>query len=102
MPRTERERQKAARKEWLPGGRAWPLACEPRTVRRALGFAVVVGSLLIAINYGDRLLTASLDERAWLKMALTVLVPYCVSTLSTVGARLDAERTHLDSAADRA
>jgi hypothetical protein len=72
--------------------RALQLALEPRVVRRALGFAVVVGSILIAINHGDALLAGELDSRRWLKMGLTVLVPYCVSTLSSIAAKLDSER----------
>jgi hypothetical protein len=72
--------------------RALQLALEPRVVRRALGFAVVVGSILIAINHGDALLAGELDSRRWLKMGLTVLVPYCVSTLSSVATKLDSER----------
>lgn len=72
--------------------RYWELATQRRVVRRALGFAVVVGSVLIAINHGDAILAGDVDARRWLKMGLTVLVPYCVSTLSSVGAALDAER----------
>ena len=72
--------------------RYWELATQRRVVRRALGFGVVVGSVLIAINHGDAILAGDVDARRWLKMGLTVLVPYCVSTLSSVGAALDAER----------
>jgi len=72
--------------------RYWELATQRRVVRRALGFAVVVGSVLIAINHGDAIAAGDVDARRWLKMGLTVLVPYCVSTLSSVGAALDAER----------
>lgn len=72
--------------------RAVQLALERRVVRRALGFALVVGSILIAINHGDALLRFDVDARRALKMGLTVLVPYCVSTLSSVGAMLDGER----------
>ena len=68
------------------------LSLEGRVVRRALGFAVVVGSVLIAINHGDALLAGQLDGRRALKMGLTVLVPYCVSTLLSVAARLESER----------
>jgi len=81
------------------GGRAWSLAFDPRIVRRAVGFAVVVGTILILINHGDSLLAGSIDGRRLLKMALTVLVPYCVSTLSSVAGRLEAERADLDRGA---
>ena len=55
-------------------------------MRRALGYAVVVGAILIAINHGDALLRGEVDGVRALKMGLTVLVPYVVSTLSSVQA----------------
>ncbi len=71
------------------GTRLWlAVACEPAIVRRALKFAVVVGAILISINHGDAILAGDVDRRRLLKMALTVLVPYTVSTLSSVGATL--------------
>ena len=60
------------------------LAFEAGVVRRALAFAVVVGSVLIVINHGDAILTGDVGPGRWLKMGLTVLVPYVVSTLSSV------------------
>lgn len=62
------------------------LALRPSTVRRALKYAVVVGLILISINHGDALLRGELDAGRVFKMALTVFVPYVVSTLSSVGA----------------
>ncbi|MCZ6465550.1 MAG: nitrate/nitrite transporter NrtS [Proteobacteria bacterium] len=73
------------------------LASRPRVVRRALGFAVVVGAILIAINHGDALARGELDATRLLQMALTVLVPYCVSTLSSVGALREAVRERPDA-----
>ena len=72
------------------------LAGRPPVVRRALGFAVVVGAILIAINHGDALARGELDTTRLLKMGLTVLVPYCVSTLSSVGALREALRERQD------
>jgi hypothetical protein len=62
------------------------LAFQPSVVRRACGYALVVGAILIAINHGDAILAGALDATRWWKMGLTVLVPYTVSTLSSVGA----------------
>lgn len=62
------------------------LAFEPAVVRRALLFAVIVGPILIAINHGDGLLRGQLGAERWLKMGLTMLVPYLVSTISSVAA----------------
>ena len=53
---------------------------------RALKYAIVVGAILIAINHGDALLRGDLDAVRLFRMALTVAVPYCVSTASSVEA----------------
>ncbi len=60
------------------------IAREPTVVRWALHIALSVGTLLIAINHGDALLHGDLGVPRLAKMALTVLVPYCVSTFSSV------------------
>jgi hypothetical protein len=72
--------------EWLT------VACERGVVLRACKYAVVVGAVLIAINHGDALLAGDVDLRRLLRMGLTVLVPYVVSTLSSVGATLALRR----------
>jgi len=72
----------------LPACPTWfRLAFQPSVVRRALGYAVVVGALLIAINHGDAILAGAVDGKRLLKMALTIVVPYMVSTASSVGAQ---------------
>jgi hypothetical protein len=67
-------------REWLE------IATRAGVVRRALAYAVIVGIVLIAINHGDALVRGELDPGRLLKMGLTVLVPYTVSTLSSVAA----------------
>lgn len=66
--------------EWLR------LARQGQVVRRALMYAVIVGAILITINHGDAILAGEIGTGRALKMGLTVLVPYAVSTLSSVGA----------------
>ena len=73
-------------REWLS------IACERSVVLRASKYAVVVGAVLITINHGDALLAGELGPGRLLKMSLTVLVPYVVSTLSSVGATLALRR----------
>ena len=68
------------------------MAMRGSVVRRALCYAVVVGAILIAINHGDAILAGSVDGQRVAKMLLTLLVPYCVSTLSSVGALRTAMR----------
>ena len=67
--------------------RSWlRLALTPSVVRRGMAYAVIVGAVLILINHGDALLRGEVSAgRAW-RMGLTLLVPYAVSTLSSVGA----------------
>jgi hypothetical protein len=66
------------------------VAFQPSVVRRACGYALVVGAILIVINHGDAILAGEVDATRWWKMGLTVLVPYTVSTLSSVGAMRQA------------
>lgn len=54
-------------------------------VSRALVYALGVGALLILINHGDALLAGDISIGRILKMVLTISVPYCVSTASSVG-----------------
>ena len=68
------------------------LATSRRVVRRALGYALVVGAILIGINHGDALLAGELDRTRLFKMGLTIIVPYLVSTFSSVGAMKGARR----------
>ena len=52
--------------------------------------AIVVGSILNLINQGDALLAGkSMD---WLKLLLTYVVPYCVTTYGAVSFRIAAGR----------
>ncbi len=67
------------------------LASSRPVVVRALAYAVGVGAILIAINHADALLRGDVDTTRLLKMGLTLLVPYCVSTASSVGALRQAE-----------
>jgi hypothetical protein len=67
--------------------REWfTLATRPSVIRRSLKYAVVVGAVLIAINHGDAVFRGDVDVVRMGRMGLTVLVPYLVSTLSSVGA----------------
>jgi len=70
-----------------PASRSWlATAREPAVVRRSARVAAVVGTLLVAINYGDRALAGDLGPADWAKMFLTYLVPYGVATYAAVQA----------------
>jgi len=68
------------------------IATRPAVVRRALKYAIIVGTVLIAINHGDAILRGDVSIDRLLRMGLTTLVPYAVSTLSSVEALRSAER----------
>ena len=66
--------------DWL-----W-VAFQPSVLHRGLLYAVVVGAVLVGINHGDAILHGDVDDRGLLRIALTIVVPYLVSTFSSVGA----------------
>jgi hypothetical protein len=68
--------------EWLQ------LAMRRDIVSRSRKVAILVGTILVAINYGDKLVTGSVVPVEWAKMVLTYCVPYCVSTYASVSAVL--------------
>lgn len=78
-------------------------ALERGTVATSAKVALIVGSILALINYGDRILLYG-DMRAldWFKLAVTYCVPYCVATYGTARyatrhARDTADNTITDS-----
>jgi hypothetical protein len=68
------------------------LATSGSVVRRATVVALIVGSILVAINHGDAIVRGDLSAGRLLRIALTMGVPYCVSTYSSVSALRDAAR----------
>ena len=78
----------------------WIRLCFTKSVMlRATKYALVVGGVLIAINHGDAILRGDLDSGRLLRMGLTILVPYTVSTLSSVGAMRELARSRNGGAA---
>lgn len=68
------------------------LATSPSVVRRATVVALVVGTILVAINHGDAIAQGEVSAGRLVRIALTVLVPYCVSTYSSVSALRASDR----------
>lgn len=63
------------------------------TIFRAIKVALVVGPILIIINHHDSLLNLELSHDLYLKIALTFLVPFCVSAYSSAQAYCADELT---------
>ncbi len=62
------------------------LALSRPVVSKAMQVALVVGTLLALINHGGKMLNASLTAGDAVRILLTYLVPYGVSTWSAVKA----------------
>jgi hypothetical protein len=60
--------------------------------QRSFYVAVIVGTILNLINQGDALFGPA--HINWIKIALTYLVPYAVSTYGAVSYRLAQPRSH--------
>jgi len=69
-----------------PSPSRWAIATHRAVVWRALRLALVVGPILTAINHGDAIARQEWSSLRTLQVALTFLVPYVVSTVSSVGA----------------
>jgi hypothetical protein len=52
----------------------------PPMLRRSLLTALVVGTILVAINQGNVLLDGRFPAALWWKIPLTFAVPFCVAT----------------------
>ena len=72
--------------EWLR------LAGQRSVIRRAIKYAVGVGTVLIVINHGDAIAHGDVSTTRLVRMLLTMTVPYLVSTASSVGALIDENR----------
>jgi hypothetical protein len=65
----------------------WLILATRRTVvRRAVVIALFVGTVLALINHGDSMLAGAMSGLNWGQVLVTYLVPYMVSTYSSVGA----------------
>jgi hypothetical protein len=66
-------------------------ATDKRTVITSVKVALVVGTVLGLINYGDRIfLRHDMRLADWIKLVLTYFVPFCVATYGA--ARFAASR----------
>jgi len=65
------------------------LATDGKTMTRATRLALVVGPILVLINQGDTIFSGTQPD--WLKVVLTFVVPYCVSTWTSVAKDLESD-----------
>ena len=72
-------------KRWLA------IATRRDIVISSLKVCAVVGTVLVTINYLDRIHAGALTGADYVKMLLTYCVPYCVSTYASVGVVIRGE-----------
>ena len=60
-------------------------------VMRAIKIALIVGSLLAVVNHIDEFLAREFSSLLFAKVALTFVVPFCVSLYSSAAARRDQD-----------
>jgi hypothetical protein len=72
------------------------LSCliDPKLVPTGLKVAVVVGSLLFAINHGAAVLRHEMTFERWLAVSLTYLMPYLVNIHGQYVVRSRSQQTH--------
>lgn len=68
-------------------------AMRPEVFRRSRRVALLVGTILIGINYFDRIFAGTIQPIDYAKMLMTYCVPFCVSTHASVSAILEREKT---------
>ncbi|MGB5245672.1 MAG: nitrate/nitrite transporter NrtS [Woeseia sp.] len=75
--------------ESLQTRRTWlQAALNPAVVRRSTKVSMLVGTVLVAINQGDLLLSGVMNTELFWKIPMTYCVPYAVSTYASVVALL--------------
>ncbi len=73
----------------------WQIALGREVIKRSLKTSLIVGSILAMINHGDALLALDMPVERGIKMLLTYLVPYFVTTSASISAIRHQEKIHL-------
>jgi hypothetical protein len=71
---------------WETYGEAATLCVRPSTLRRTIPIALVVGTLLTAINLGGTLLGGLATPATWARVVSNFLIPFVISTLGFLSA----------------
>lgn len=73
------------------------IAFSRQVVLRGTKVALLVGTILVAINQGGAILDGSLTAATAWKIPMTYIVPYCVSTYAAVSAIIARRNNSNDS-----
>ena len=72
---------------WHRPAEAVGLFLRGHTLRTALPTALIVGTVLCAVNQGTTLLAGQATTGTWVRMVINYLVPFVVASIGYVGAR---------------
>jgi len=72
---------------WNRPAEAVGLFLRGHTLRTAIPTALIVGSVLCAVNQGTTLLEGQTTGGTWVRMAINYLVPFIVASIGFLGAR---------------
>ena len=73
------------------------ISTDRSTVVRAVKIALIVGVVLVAVNEGNAILHGDIDMIGWIRAGMNFVVPYCVSTVSTVLAQAETNTNETKS-----
>ena len=79
---------------WETFGEAAALCERPSTLRRTIPIALVVGTVLTAINLGGTLLGGQATLATWARVVSNFLIPCVVSTLGFLSATRNQADEH--------
>lgn len=71
---------------WVTWREAARIVLAPANLRRTVRVALVVGSILFAINQLDLVVGGKATAAVWIKGAVTFLVPFCVVNIGVLTA----------------
>lgn len=72
---------------WSRPGEALALFLRGYTARTAAPIAVVVGTILSAVNQGHILLAGTADTGTWIRVVINYVVPFTVASIGFLSAR---------------
>lgn len=82
---------------WDRPSHAFGLFLRGYTVRTAVPTAVVVGTILSAVNEGAVLVGGHPGVGTWVQISINYLVPFLVASVGYIAARRRSHHTHGDS-----
>ena len=87
---------------WSRPSQAVSLFLRGRTARTATPVAIVVGTVLSAVNQGDVVVTGAAGVDTWVRIGVNFLVPFCVASFGFLAARrTPADQTNEPPPPDR-